>query len=76
MKMDDSRHADRPAQPRWANHLIFNSCLKEFKIFEVNYNFINDKWTLRKFIAMYVQEEEKIKRNNGDVDSVNMTKYH
>jgi hypothetical protein len=57
-------------------YLIFNSCRKEFKIFEVNYNSMNDKWTLKKFIAMCVQEEEKIKHNNGDVDSVNMAKYH
>jgi hypothetical protein len=42
----------------------------------VNYNSMNDKWTLEKFIAMCVQEEERIKCNNGDVDSVNMTKHH
>jgi hypothetical protein len=30
----------------------------------------------RKFIAMCVQEEERIKRNNGGVDSVNMAKHH
>jgi hypothetical protein len=57
-------------------YLIFNSFLKEFKTFEVNYNSMNDKWTLDKFIAMCVQEEESIKRNNGGVDSVNMTKHH
>jgi hypothetical protein len=43
------------------NYLIFNSLPKEFKTFEVNYNSMNDKW---------------IKRNNGDVDSVNMAKHH
>jgi hypothetical protein len=37
---------------------------------------MNDKWILEKFIAMCVQEEEKIKRNNGGVDSVNMAKHH
>jgi hypothetical protein len=37
---------------------------------------MNDKWTLEKFIAMCVQEEERIKRNNGGVDSVNMAKHH
>jgi hypothetical protein len=57
-------------------HLIFNSLPKEFKTFEVNYNSMNDKWTLEKFIAMCVQEEERIKRNNGGVDSVNMAKHH
>jgi molybdopterin converting factor small subunit len=50
-------------------YLIFNSLLKEFETFEVNYNSMSDKWTLEKFIAMCVQEEERIKRNNGGVDS-------
>jgi hypothetical protein len=57
-------------------YLIFNSLPKKFKTFEVNYNSMNDKWTLEKFIAMCVQEEEMIKRNNGGVDSVNMAKHH
>jgi molybdopterin converting factor small subunit len=57
-------------------YLIFNSLPKEFKTFEVNYNSMNDKWTLEKFIAMCVQEEERIKRNNSGVDSVNMAKHH
>jgi hypothetical protein len=57
-------------------YLIFNSLMKEFKTFEVNYISMNDKWTFIKFIAMCVQEEEMIKRNNGDVDSVNMAKHH
>jgi hypothetical protein len=56
-------------------YLIFNSLLKEFETFEVNYNSMNDKCTLKKFIAMCVQEEERIKRNNGS-DSVNMAKHH
>jgi molybdopterin converting factor small subunit len=56
-------------------YLIFNSLSKEFKTFEVNYNSMNDKWTLKKLIAMCVQEEERIRRNNGD-DSVNMAKHH
>jgi molybdopterin converting factor small subunit len=57
-------------------YLIFNSLPNEFETFEVNYNSMNDKWTLEKFIAMCVQEEERIKRNNGGVDSVNMAKHH
>jgi hypothetical protein len=56
-------------------YMIFNSLPKELETFEVNYNSMNDKWTLKKFIAMCVQEEERIKRNNGG-DSVNMAKYH
>jgi molybdopterin converting factor small subunit len=57
-------------------YLIFNSLPKEFETFEVNYNSMNDKWTLEKFIAMCVQEEKRIKHNNGGVDSVNMAKHH
>jgi molybdopterin converting factor small subunit len=57
-------------------YLIFNSLPKEFETFELNYNSMNDKWTLEKFIAMYVQEEERIQRNNDDVDSINMAKHH
>jgi molybdopterin converting factor small subunit len=52
-------------------YLIFNSLPKEFKTFEANYNSMNDKWTLEKFIVMCVQEEEMIKCNNDGVDSVN-----
>jgi hypothetical protein len=57
-------------------YLIFNSLPKEFKTFKVNYNSMNDKWTLKKFIAMCVQKEEMIKHNNSGVDSVNMAKHH
>jgi hypothetical protein len=56
-------------------YLIFNSPPKEFKTFEVNYNSMNNKWTLERFIVMCVQEEERIKCNNGGVDSVNMAKH-
>jgi hypothetical protein len=35
-------------------YLIFNSLPKEFEPFEVNYNSMNDKWTLENFIAMCV----------------------
>jgi hypothetical protein len=35
-------------------YLIFNSLPKEFKTFEVNYNSMNNKWTLEKFIVMCV----------------------
>jgi hypothetical protein len=57
-------------------YLIFNSLLKEFETFEVNYNSMNNKWTLKKFIAMCIQEEEMIKHNNSGVDSINMAKHH
>jgi hypothetical protein len=67
---------DLAIQDGFLIYLIFNSFLKEFKTFEVNYNSMNDKWTLKKCIATCVQEEERIKRNNHGVDSVNMTKQH
>jgi hypothetical protein len=35
-------------------YLIFNSLLKEFETFEVNYNYMNEKWTLEKFMVMCV----------------------
>jgi hypothetical protein len=57
-------------------NLIFNFLPKEFKTLEVNYKSMNDKWTLKKFIAMCVQEEERIKCNNGGVDSINTAKHH
>jgi molybdopterin converting factor small subunit len=57
-------------------YLIFNSFLKEFETFKLNYSSKNEKWTLDKFIAMCVQEEERIKHNNDDFDTVNMTKHH
>jgi hypothetical protein len=56
--------------------LIFNSLQKEFETFEVNYNSMNKKWTLEKFMAMCVQEEERIKPNNGGVDNVNLAKHN
>jgi hypothetical protein len=37
---------------------------------------MDDKWTLEKFIAMCVQEEERIKCNNCGVNSINKTKHH
>jgi hypothetical protein len=57
-------------------YLIFNSLLKEFETFKVNYISMNEKWKLEKFIAMCVQEEDRIKRNSGGVDSVNLAKHN
>jgi hypothetical protein len=56
-------------------YLILNSVPKEFETFEVNYKSLNEKWTLEKFMALCVQEEERIKRNIGGVDSVNLAKH-
>jgi hypothetical protein len=57
-------------------YLIFNSLPKELETFDVNYNSMNEKWALEKFMAMCVQEEERIKGNNGGVDSVNLAKHN
>jgi hypothetical protein len=57
-------------------YLMFNSLPKEFETFEVNYNSMNKKWALEKFMTMRVQEEERIKHNIDGVDSVNMAKHH
>jgi hypothetical protein len=35
-------------------YLIFNSLSKGFETFEVNYNSMNEKWTLEKFMVMCV----------------------
>jgi hypothetical protein len=56
-------------------YLIFNLLPKEFETFEINYNSMNEKWTLEKFMAMCVQEE-RIKCNNGSVDSVNLANHN
>jgi hypothetical protein len=34
-------------------YLIFNSLPKEFEAFEVNYNSMNEKWALEKFIVVF-----------------------
>jgi hypothetical protein len=57
-------------------YLIFNSLPKEFETFEVNYNSMNDRWTLEKFMVICVQEDDSIKRNNGGVGSVNLAKHN
>jgi hypothetical protein len=45
--------------------LIFKSLPPEFSAFEVNYNNIPDKWDVHKLIAMSVQEDERLKAQNG-----------
>ena len=47
-------------------HLIFASLPKEYETFIVNYNLQPDKWDIEKLIAMYVQEEERLKSSHGD----------
>jgi hypothetical protein len=37
----------------------------EFSTFEVNYNSLTEKWDLHKLVNMCVQEEERLKQQNG-----------
>jgi hypothetical protein len=46
-------------------HLVFKSLPPEFSTFEVNYNSLTEKWYLHKLAAMCVQEEERLKQQNG-----------
>jgi hypothetical protein len=56
-------------------HLVFKSLPQEFSTFEVNYNTIPDKWDIHKLIAMCVQEEDRLKaQNGGSVNYVNHSK--
>jgi hypothetical protein len=48
-------------------HLFFASLPKEYRTFVVNYNLQPDKWDIEKLIAMYVQEEERLKSSHGDL---------
>ena len=53
-------------------HVVFASLPKEYETFVVNYNMQPDKWDIEKLIAMYVQEEERLKSSQGD--SANLVK--
>ena len=46
-------------------HLVFVSLPKEFAMFVVNYNSQPEKWNMEKATGMCVQEEERLKRQNG-----------
>jgi hypothetical protein len=46
-------------------HLVFASLPKEYVTFIVNYNMQPEKWNLEKLMAMYAQEEDRIKVSNG-----------
>jgi hypothetical protein len=51
-------------------HLVFKSLPPEFSTFEVNYNSLTEMWDLHKLVNMCVQEEERLKQQNGS--SVNI----
>ena len=42
-------------------HLIFDSLLKEYETFIVNYNLQPDKWDIEKLIAMCVQKRRGLR---------------
>ena len=46
-------------------HLVFKSLPPEFSTFAINYNSMTEKWDMHKLIAMCVQEEERLKAQNG-----------
>jgi hypothetical protein len=47
-------------------HLVMSFLPKEFEAFEINYNSQPENWGIEKLIAMFVQEEERIKDARGD----------
>lgn len=53
-------------QDEFLVHLIFSSLHKEFDSFVVNYNSMNEKWSIEKLMAMCVREEERLKSQRGD----------
>jgi hypothetical protein len=46
---------DMQIKDRFLIYLFFNSLPKEFDTFEVNYNSMNEKWTLEKFMTCNVR---------------------
>ena len=42
-------------------HLVFASLPKKYETFVINYNMQPVKWDIERFIAMCVQEEERLK---------------
>jgi hypothetical protein len=64
--------ADLELKPALLFHLVMASLPKEFDNFVINYNMSPDKWDIEKMIAMYVQEEDRLKASNSG--SVNYVK--
>ena len=44
---------------------ILNSLPAEFGQFQVNYNTLKEKWNFQEIKAMLIQEEERLKKNEG-----------
>ena len=50
-------------------HLVFASVPKDFTTLIVSYNMHPEKWTMKKPIAMCVQEEDRLKnQNDGSIN--------
>jgi hypothetical protein len=55
-------------------HLVMSLLPKEFEASEINYNSQPESWGIEKLIAMFIQEEERIKKSRGD--SINQVKHN
>lgn len=54
-------------------HFIMTSLPEQFDPFKINYTTQKEKWKLSKLIAMYVQEEERLKVEKPNVAHLTTT---
>ncbi|XP_071674329.1 uncharacterized protein [Lolium perenne] len=57
--------ADLELKPALLVHLVMASLPQHFDNFVINYNMSPEKWDIKKTIAMCVQEEDRLKAQNG-----------
>ncbi|XP_071678119.1 uncharacterized protein [Lolium perenne] len=57
--------ADTELKPALLVHLVMASLPQQFENFVINYNMSPEKWDIEKTIAMCVQEEDRLKAQNG-----------
>ncbi|XP_071679321.1 uncharacterized protein [Lolium perenne] len=57
--------ADLELKPALLVHLVMASLPQQFDNFVINYNMSPEKWDIEKTIAMCVQEEDRLKAQNG-----------
>nr|XP_051197369.1 uncharacterized protein LOC127310768 [Lolium perenne] len=57
--------ADLELKPALLVHLVMASLPQQFENFVINYNMSPEKWDIEKTIAMCVQEEDRLKAQNG-----------
>jgi hypothetical protein len=58
--------ADLELKPALLVHLVMASLPQQFDNFVINYNMSPEKWDIEKTITMCVQEEDRLKAQNGD----------